>query len=256
MPPLSAQETSAQKGGLSAFAWKLLEHAPLSAEWAIDQSLHVLSSITHWRVSLTRLTGTHPVTGKDTSVIVADNQPVVEYFTRHLTGVDFATEDLGHTPIWKLPQVCAEVGDDATLFIAHVDSVLGRLLFRGKQLHIPVSIGTLLVVPENGDVTDRARRGQSSLLKLIRKNKFDWNSAVAWRSSIISITTCMFPSLSKGMAMMPWFAIIPACGTTCATAVLSGYYTTGAGSPALYLPSRAIPCTAYVSVPSREGKTR
>jgi hypothetical protein len=140
----------------------------------MDRLHHIFSSIAHWRIPVTRFTGTHPVTGKTTTVIVADNQPSVEYFTRHMTGSDFRTEDLGHTTVWKLPRLCTHTGSDATLFIAHIDSLLGRLLFTGKQLHVPECIGTCLTVPEHGDVTNRARRSQASNLRLIRRNGLSW----------------------------------------------------------------------------------
>jgi hypothetical protein len=166
----------APQGILSAAAWKLLGYAPLPAVTALDRLHHTATIIANLRMPVMRFTGTHPVTGRSTTVVVANNAPSVEYFTRHLLGRDFDSVSIGHAAVWNLPRLCTGVYRDATLFVACIDRRLGRLIFRNDCLHVPECIGVNLTVPQDGDVTRRARHSNRNNIRAIHRNHLSWET--------------------------------------------------------------------------------
>src|SRR5579883_1768724 len=126
------------------------------------------------RVPLVRWRGISR-TGEPGAVLVAGEEPWVNYLPSLFFASAEERDALGSVPVWQLKQRIERLRSSADLTVIRINRFSASLFLRGTYLAIPAWINAVLHVPE--DTRDLAK-GNHSLredLRLVRRGKFEGN---------------------------------------------------------------------------------
>lgn len=119
--------------------------------------------------------------GRPSTLLVAGEEPWVEYLPRRFFSDSPVRERIGKTRVWALPGLLRTLRPHADLTIARVDRLSGWIWFRRDYLSVPEWIGARMALDE--DTLSRTMKGKSVREDLRRVRSRGLSYSVSHRDS-------------------------------------------------------------------------
>jgi hypothetical protein len=146
---------------------------PLPLEDLLKRWSMLLLPFRKWRVPVVRLRGTAKVSGCPTTLIVAGEEPWVNYLpARIFSGVP-EREPLGSFPIWNLERRLNALRSGTDLMIIRADRISAKLFFRQAYLIVPAWVDMILRLPKDPATLARGNKNVKQDIRAIRREKFE-----------------------------------------------------------------------------------
>ena len=137
---------------MPTFAWLSEAYLPAKLDATLRHGGHFLMSWINRRVPVTCWRGTMQSSSLPASVLVAGDEPWIDYLPARLFKGTPQRETLCCVPFWNLPRLLEEQRSSADLTIVRVDRWSARLLFGGQYLTVPEWVGMSLDLPLRPEV--------------------------------------------------------------------------------------------------------
>ncbi len=125
------------------------------------------------KVPVTLWHGPTSKTGQVGRLLVAGDDPWVQYLPQRFFAGESRHELLGRVTVRSLPRFLARFQKSTDLTIARVDRMSGHTIFRGDYLAVPEWVGTRLTVPDNLDVLVRSSSNIQRDMRRVRRHKYE-----------------------------------------------------------------------------------
>lgn len=149
------------------FAWLSEAYLPPKLDAALKHGGHFMMSWINRGVPVTRWRGTMQSSNRPASVLVAGDEPWVDYLPARLFKETPQRETLGNVLLWKLPRLLQEQRSSVDLTIVRVDRWSAHLLFDAQYLRVPEWVGMSVHLPLRPEIM-RSKTVKND----IRKAKF------------------------------------------------------------------------------------
>jgi len=153
-------------------AWWLYAHLPEFAADAMGRGLPYLLPCRSLRVPVAIWHGTSCLDGHPASVIVAGDEPWVDYLADRVFIGHPRREAIDTVPLWALSHALKRLRTAADLTIARVDRLSARLFLDGDYLAVPEWIGSWRAVPDDAAKLARDSHSIEEDLRKIRREGF------------------------------------------------------------------------------------
>jgi hypothetical protein len=112
-------------------------------------------------------------TGRVGRLLVAGDDPWVEYLPKRFFFGEPKREPLGRATVRSLPRFLEQFQESTDLTIARVDRLSGHTTFSHHYLAVPEWVGTRLTVPDNLEVLVRSSSNLQRDVRRIRRHKYE-----------------------------------------------------------------------------------
>ncbi len=156
-----------------SFARTLVSRLPEQAQEALTRyGLSIVNRSGLRKTTVTLWHGPMGQAGQIRRLLVAGDDPWVQYLPQRFFTGEAQHESLGLVPVRSLPQFLERLQGSVDMTIARVDRHTGKRIFPRDYLAVPEWVGTRMTVPDNVDTLVRSSSNIQRDVRRIRRQQF------------------------------------------------------------------------------------